>query len=208
MPAPIPLPDPDAIRHTIWDDSQGLSMGILMCGLGLTMLTHLGLITGQTAGVAVILSYLTGWSFGTWFFLINIPFYWVAWRRMGPVFTIKSLGCVALLSVITDWVPLGLQFSYLNPALGAVLIGVQVGFGLLAVIRHGGSLGGMGVVALLIQDTTGFRAGYVQLMFDAALFSVALFVFDFQIVVYSLLGAVVLNGIIAFNHRRDRYIAR
>jgi len=74
--------------------------------------------------------------------------------------------------------------------------------------RHNGSLGGLGVLALTVQDRTGFRAGYVQLGFDAVLFSVALLVLPPLMVVWSVLGAVILNTIIAFNHRRDRYVAR
>ena len=36
---------------------------------------------------------------------------------------------------------------------------------------------------------------------------IAVFIFPASVVAYSLLGAVVLNGVIAFNHRRDRYVA-
>ena len=69
------------------------------------------------------------------------------------------------------------------------------------------SLGGLGVLALVIQDNTGFKAGYTQLLVDAAIFTVAIFIFPASVVAYSVLGAVVLNGVIAFNHRRDRYVA-
>ena len=62
-------------KHTLVEDLQGLSMGVFFCGLSVHLLTNLGLLTGQTAGLAVIISYLSGWSFGVVFFLINIPFY-------------------------------------------------------------------------------------------------------------------------------------
>ena len=194
-------------QHSLIDDIQGISLGVFLAGVAVHLLTTLGLITGQTAGVAVIISYMTGYSFGIVFFLINIPFYILAWRRLGPVFTLKSLISVTALSVLTEVIPMGMVFAYLEPALGAVLFGALAGVALLALFRHNGSLGGLGVVALLIQDNTGFRAGWVQLIFDAAVFGVAFLLFPPQIVLYSLLGAVVLNLIIAINHRRDRYIA-
>lgn len=206
-PAHVPIPDPENVAHTPLEDAQGLGLGVLLCGLGITLLSFLGLLTGQTAGVALILSYVTGISFGWVFFVINMPFYWLALRRLGWEFTLKSLGCVTALSVTTELIPLGLRIEALNPALGAVLFGAVTGLGLLAIFRHKGSLGGLGVVALMVQDNTGFRAGYVQLIFDAVIFAVALLLFDARTVAYSLLGAVVLNGVIAFNHRRDRYIA-
>lgn len=196
-----------ANKHSLIEDAQGMTLGVFLCALGLSVLTSAGLITGQTAGVAVIIAYLTDWSFGPVFFVINIPFYVLAWYRLGRVFTIKSLISITALSVMTTLIPRGMTFEMLNPAFAAVTFGAITGLGLLALFRHNGSLGGLGVVALLVQDTTQFKAGYVQLAVDAVIFAVALFLFPATIVMWSLLGAVVLNLIITFNHRRDRYIA-
>ena len=193
--------------HSLIDDIQGISLGVFLAGIGVRLLTTLGFITGQTAGIAVIISYLSGYPFGVVFFLVNVPFYVLAWKRLGPVFTIKSLISVTILSVLTVFIPQGMTFSHIDPVLGAVTFGALTGVGLLVLFRHNGSLGGLGVVALLIQDTTGFKAGWVQLIFDGCLFGVAFFLFDPAIVLYSLIGAVVMNLIIAINHRRDRYIA-
>ena len=207
MPSPVPIQQ-STIKHSPVEDVQGLATGVVMCTIGLVILTHLGLITGQTAGLAVVISYLTGQSFGLVFFLVNIPFYLFAIKAMGWEFTLKSMGCVAALSLGTELVPLGFAIERLNPVLGATMFGVVTGIGLLAIFRHKGSLGGLGVVAIWIQDRFGIRAGYIQLGFDAALFGVAAFLFPFSVVAYSLLGAVVLNGLIAFNHRRDWYVVR
>ena len=193
--------------HSPLDDVQGLSLGVFLCGFGIYLLTSAGLITGQTAGVAVILSYVTGYSFSVVFFAINLPFYLIAWNRLGSAFTIKSMVSVTLLSVVSEVIPLGVTIQSVEPLFAALAFGALVGLGLLAMFRHNGSLGGLGVVALMVQDTTGFRAGWVQLIFDAFVFGAALFLFDLQVVLYSLVGAVVLNLIIAINHRRDRYIA-
>ena len=147
--------------HSLFDDAQGISLGVFLASVGLHLLTTLGLITGQTAGIAVIISYLSGYSFGTVFFLVNLPFYVLAWRRLGKVFTIKSLISVTLLSTLTEIIPPGMVFSHLDPLLGALSFGALTGVALLVLFRHNGSLGGLGVVALLIQDTTGFRAGFM-----------------------------------------------
>lgn len=207
MPAPFPIPTEYRHKHSWIEDLQGFAISLICAGVGVTFLASLGFITGQTAGIALIISYVTGYSFGLVFFVVNLPFYAFAWRRLGPEFTLKSIACVIALSLLVDYLPLGMRFDYLNPVLGTVIFGVLTGFGLLGTFRHKGSLGGLGVVALMIQDRTGFRAGYVQLMVDGVIFLVALFLFDLRTVAYSLLGAAVLNGVIAFNHDRDRYIA-
>ena len=81
------------------------------------------------------------------------------------------------------------------------------GAGLLAIFRHRASLGGVGVVALYLQDRTGFRAGWTQLLVDLVVFALAWLTLPAAAVLYSLAGALVLNLVIAINHRRDRYVA-
>lgn len=194
-------------RHSMADDAQGIAYGSFMAAVGVMLLTHLGFVTGQTAGLAILISYATGWSFVPVFFVVNLPFYWLAYKRLGLAFMAKSFIAVALMSVLLAILPGTLEFGHIHPAVGAVLIGCLVGSALLALFRHGASLGGIGIVALYLQDATGFRAGWTQLIFDACIFTAALFLRDWQAVAWSFLGALVLNLVIAINHRRDRYIA-
>ncbi len=194
------------MRHSPFDDAQGLIFGTFMCAFGLVVLTSAGLVTGQTAGLAVLISYATGWGFGPIFFLINIPFYALGLSRMGARFTLKTFAAVALLSGFAAVSPQLVQIQILHPALAAILFGAVTGAGLLAIFRHGASLGGVGIVALMAQERLGWRAGWVQLGFDALLFALALLVLTPELVLWSLLGAVVVNVIVGINHRRDRYI--
>lgn len=196
------------IEHSLLEDAQAFLLGTALCAMGIHFLTHLGLVTGQTAGLAVLLSYLGGWSFGVVFFLVNLPFYLLAWFRMGPRFTVKTFIAVAMVSTFVEVFPLYFSISYLHPALGAALAGASIGLGLIAVFRHGGSMGGIGVLALVVQERLGFQAGWTQLIFDAALFSVAFFVLDPVLMGWSLGGAVIVNLIIGVNHRKDRYVGR
>ena len=193
-------------KHSLSEDAQGIFYGSFMAAIGVIILTHLGFVTGQTAGLAILIAYATGWGFGPVFFVVNLPFYWIGWRRFGPLFVAKSFAAVALLSIMVSVLPEWIGFSTLNPVLGAILFGAVTGSGLLALFRHGASLGGIGIVGLYIQDATGFRAGWVQLIFDACLFAVALILMDWKLVGYSFVGAVIVNLVIAINHRRDRYI--
>jgi len=197
----------DPAKHTVIEDAQGIVYGATMAAFGIVILTHLGLVTGQTAGLAVLISYATGWGFGPIFFAINLPFYVLGYLRMGWQFTLKTFAAVALLSALSLWLPSQVSFATLNPYVGAVLFGFLSGSALLALFRHGASLGGIGIVALMLQDRLGWRAGWVQLGFDAVLFAVAFAVIDTRLVPISFLGALVVNLVIAINHRRDRYVA-
>ncbi|THD83018.1 YitT family protein [Aliigemmobacter aestuarii] len=197
----------DPKRHSLFEDAQGIAYGAVMASFGIVILTHLGLVTGQTAGLAVLISYATGWGFGPVFFVINLPFYVLGYLRMGAVFTLKTFIAVAALSGLSMVMPGWISFDHLTPAFGAVLFGLASGSALMALFRHGASLGGIGILALILQDRLGWRAGWVQLGFDAALFTVAFALRDPLTVAWSALGALVVNLVIAINHRRDRYIA-
>jgi uncharacterized membrane-anchored protein YitT (DUF2179 family) len=196
------------LEHHLHEDAMAFVLGTAMCALGILFLTHAGLITGQKVGLGVLLSYLTGWSFGAVFFVLNLPFYILARLRMGSRFTVKSFIAVAMVSVLSDILPRFLVMDQIAPWLAALLAGGCIGLGLIVIFRHGGSLGGVGVLAHCLQGRIGFQAGWTQLIFDAALFAGALLILDPWLVLWSLLGAAVANLAIAVNHRKDRYIAR
>ncbi|MDE2394133.1 MAG: YitT family protein, partial [Burkholderiales bacterium] len=82
-----------------------------------------------------------------------------------------------------------------------------MGAGFLMLFRHHASLGGVGIVALVLQKERGWRAGKVQMVVDSAIVLAALYVADPRRVAYSLVGALVLNLTLAVNHRPGRYIA-
>ncbi|MEM7565669.1 MAG: YitT family protein [Pseudomonadota bacterium] len=196
-----------ARHHTPLEDAQGIFTGVVMTALGLAILAHLGLLTGGTAGLALIIDYATGWGFGPIFFCLNLPFYGLAISRMGRAFTIKTFAAVASLSVVAAWQPTLFELGSIAPAYGAVLGGLLVGFGLLAMFRHRASLGGVGILAIYLQDRFGWRAGIVQLVIDLMILAASPLVLDGAAIAYSVLGAVVLNVFLAINHRTDRYIA-
>lgn len=197
----------DPKKHSLIEDAQGIAFGVILASFGLQILTFMGFVTGQTAGLALLISYATGWSFGVVFFVVNIPFYWLGYKRLGPTFVMKTFLSVALLSVLVSFMPSMIAFEFMAPIPAAILFGLVTGSALIALFRHGGSLGGIGILALYLQEKTGFRAGWTQLLFDAALFAIALTIRDVPTVFYSFIGALVVNLVIAINHRKDRYIA-
>ena len=197
-----------AQRHTAVEDAQALVLGAALCALGVSLLKPDGLITGQTAGLGVLLGYVTPLGFGLWFFVLNLPFYVLGWLRIGPRFVVKTAIAVTLVSVLASALPRYLVIESLSPWVASALAGAVIGVGLLVIFRHGASLGGIGILALWLQEKAGVQAGWVQLGFDAALFALAFAVLDPLPVAASLLGAVVVNLIVAVNHRRDRYVGR
>jgi uncharacterized membrane-anchored protein YitT (DUF2179 family) len=202
------IADPNtAPRYALHEDVQGLLVASVEAALGIHLLRAAGLVTGGTAGLALILAYLTGWPFGLVFFVINIPFFALAYWARGMAFCLKSLATVSLVSVLAEALKPLLEIGQIHPGAAAVLFGVTAGVGLLGLFRHSGSLGGVSIVALILQDRYGIRAGITQIVHDLVLFAAAALILPLDRVLWSLLGALVLNLVIAFNHRRDWYVA-
>ena len=193
--------------HTLWDDLQALVAGTLLISLGVALLGKASLITGGTVGIAFLLHYATGIGFGKLFFAINLPFYVLAWRRMGRVFTLKTFGAVCLLSAWSELLPLVFKVERVAPVYAAIMGGLLAGVGLVILFRHRASLGGVNVLVLYLQERHGWRAGYVQLGIDASITLLALPLIPLSAIAMSLLGAGVLNLTIAVNHRPGRYVA-
>lgn len=198
---------PDPMRHGALEDAQALFTGTLLVGLGMVLFGRSGLLTGGTAGLAFLLRYALGVEFGVAFFLVNLPFYLLAWRRMGAVFTLKTFAAVALLSLFAQLLPHGIAIGFLAPATASVLGGLLCGVGMLILFRHHASLGGINVLALHLQARYGWRMGVVQMTIDALIVAAALWITDWQRVAWSVLGAVMLNLVLAVNHRPGRYVA-
>ena len=197
----------DAQHHSPLEDAQGIAFSVTMAAFGMHILTHMGFVTGQTTGIAVLLAHVTGLPFPAVYFAVTLPFLGLAWRRMGARFALKTLVTTAALSLMVALLPAWVDLGRIEPAFAAVLFGLMFGIAALAAIRHGGSFGGLSILWIELQDRTGFRAGTAQLLSDAVIFGLAAFIVPFDTLAYSFLGAAVFSIFLAINHRRDRYVA-
>ena len=207
-PAPPLAPGPPRTsRHRPHEDVQALLTGTLFVALGVVLFRQAGLLTGGTAGIAFLVHYATGWNFSLVFFAINVPFYGLAYQRMGRAFTVKTLTAVSLLSVFAEWVPHWLAIGSVATPFASVLGGLLMGAGMLMLFRHRASLGGLNVWVLYLQETRGWRAGHLQMALDCSIVLAALTVVPWVQVAWSVVGAVALNLTLAINHRPGRYVA-
>jgi uncharacterized membrane-anchored protein YitT (DUF2179 family) len=199
--------DTSPLRHSHAEDALALLSGTALIALAVALFQQAHLLSGGTAGLAFLLHYNLGMGFGPAFFVLNLPFYLLAWRRMDRAFLLKTMLAVALLSVMTEITPLFIRFDTVQPLYAALIGGVILGVGFLILFRHRASLGGVGILAFYLQEKRGWRAGHVQMAVDGLILLLALVTAPFTQVALSVAGAVVLNLSLAINHRAGRYIA-
>jgi uncharacterized membrane-anchored protein YitT (DUF2179 family) len=197
----------EAPKHALAEDLLAIFIGTLFVSFGLALFKQAGLLTGSTAGLAFLIFYVTALPFGAVFFVINLPFYYLAFRRMGWRFTVKTFCAVALVSVLTELHGRFIQISHLEPFYAAVFGGLLMGVGFIVLFRHQASLGGVNILALYVQDRYGVRAGKLQMAIDLLILARSFFVVPPMAMAASVLGAIAINLVIWMNHRRDRYVA-
>ena len=193
-------------RHRFYEDMLALLLGTLLAALGVTIYAEATLAVGGVAGMSLLLHYATGYGFGPVFFVLNLPFYALAIGRMGWAFTLRTFAAVALVSLFARLTPMWISFGHLEPLYAAVVGGGLIGIGLLILFRHRAGLGGLNILAVYLQDRNIVRAGYFQLVVDLMILVAACFVLPLDKVAMSLVGAVVINLILAINHRPGRYL--
>ena len=193
-------------RHNLFEDAQAILVAPLFMAFAVLLFRHAGLLTGGTVGIAFLIHYASGWPMGILVFAINLPFYIFAVRSMGWAFTLKTFISISLLAIYTEAIPGLISLQTINPLFAAIMGGFMAGIGLLMLIRHQASLGGLGVLAIYLQNTRGWRAGKVQMAADFIIVGAALLVRDPISVGLSIVGALALNLVIGVNHRSGRYM--
>jgi uncharacterized membrane-anchored protein YitT (DUF2179 family) len=171
---------------------------------GIILFRQAGALTGGTAGMAFLIHYATHLPFGVAFFAINLPFYWLSVRRMGAVHA-ENLLRGRLVSLFSDLHGRFIHVDRLNPYYATLFGNIMVGIGFVVLFRHKASLGGVNILALYLQDKSGIRAGKFQMVVDACIVTASLFFVSLPMLAASIVGAVILNSIIAMNHRPGRY---
>jgi uncharacterized membrane-anchored protein YitT (DUF2179 family) len=201
----IEAPQPD--RHSLFEDGYALVTGCSFLVLGLILLKSAGLVTGGVAGLALLASYFVPLSPGLLFTLLNIPFFALAGRAMGPGALIKAVAANLLISGLALIAPWAFRVEQVNSLFAALFGGTVIGAGILLLARHHVAVGGLGIFALALQKSRGWNAGRTQLAGDSIILAAALPLLGLgpKLFAMSLLSAVAAAGVLIVFHRPGRY---
>ena len=198
----------DNVRHSFLEDFQALLSGTMLVALAIVLFRQAGLLTGRTPGLAFLAYYASGLPFGLLYFLVSLPFYVFGFLALGKTFTLKTFLAVLLFSLSSEILPQWVHIDRIDPVFAAIIGGLLAGAGLLMLMRHQASLGGIGILAVYLQKRRGWRAGNLQMIADTMIVCGALFIVDIERVALSVIGALVLNMVLAINHRPGRYFGQ
>ncbi len=159
------------------------------------------IITGGTAGLALLLHYITPLTVGTLVFIINLPLLIVGIKYLGKMFAIRTVITILLISVFIDIFAevLHVKAFILDTTLAAIFGGIFIGLGLALVIKGNSSAGGSTILARIISSKSEIKPGQVILVIDSLIVLSSLLIFeDATKVLWSVISIYVTTKIIDF----------
>lgn len=192
-------------QHSLTEDLFALVTASALVSLGVFFLKAANLLAGGTTGLALILAELSNISFGFWFFLANIPFYYLAWNYVGKRFTINTFISVSIISFCADHLSSVLQFQSIDPIYASVIAGLLIGTGMLVMFRHSSSLGGFGILSLYLQQKFNIPAGKTMMTVDLIIMAISFFIISIKLVILSAVAVAFVSFVLILNHKPYRY---
>ncbi len=163
-----------------------LAFGAFIAGFGLEgFLIPNNMIDGGIVGISIMLSYLTKANLGVLILLINLPFVFLALKKLGKLFVIQTFYAIAMLGIsvnvfhnhhATDDVLLATVF-------GGVVLGIGVGI----VLRNNAAMDGTEILSIRLAKKSGFSIGEIIMFFNIFIYTGAGFLYGWDKAMYSVL---------------------
>lgn len=197
-------------RHQNWSRFTAAIFYAICVGIALNMFWEpAGVFASGITGAAQLLATVVrkwfdfplpfmGWrstdllNTGTLLFLLNVPLFVLAWRKIGHRFTIFTFLAVIFSSVSIRWLGIIKPLTsdpIVSGIFGAVVNGLGTGFAL----RNNISTGGLDIIGIVMRKKTGTTIGTVNIAVNIVILFFAGFVNDWPHALYSAL-AIFING--------------
>ena len=188
-----------------WIEFAWSTAGCFLFAFGVNIIiTPLGLYNGGFMGIAqlirTVLFQLFDFSFlkqidiaGIVYYIINIPIFYWAFRAMGKGFLVRSLISVTIQTMFMTFIPIPAEPIFGDRLMSCIIGGLVVGTGVGMILRGRSSGGGQDIIGVIFaKNYPGFSVGKIAIMMNVLVYAVCLWMFDIEVVVYSLIYTTVL----------------
>jgi len=188
-----------------------ITVGATFYAIGVQSITapH-GFVTGGVFGTGLLIWYATSLlTPALWYFIINIPLFFIAWFQIGRQFFLYSLYGTACTAIITTLIPFTIPIE--DNFFAAVASGILCGAGAGIMLRTLGSGGGLDLVAVILNRKWNISIGLFYFAFNALLYLVATFTISIDLVIASFIQVFIASNVLEyvlrmFSNRKMVYI--
>jgi len=163
-----------------------LTFGAFIAGFALEgFLIPNNMIDGGIVGISIMLSYLTKANLGVLILVINIPFIFLALKKLGKTFVAQTLYAIAMLGVSVNLFHhhIATDDILLATVFGGVVLGIGVGL----VLRNNAAMDGTEILSIRLAKKYGFSIGEIIMFFNVFIYAAAGFLYGWDKAMYSVL---------------------
>lgn len=182
----------EEIMHIKLQKSFYILIGLFLTAIGIKLLNIHTLTFGGTAGIATLVSFMTNWTWGILFLIVNLPFFILSIKKMGWNFSLLTFLCIILISAISDLMDY-LALPLISPIAAAIIAGSLIGIGVSFVLNSGASLGGIHILALYLEQKSNINRGLSLFVTDFIIVSSAVVMFGFRNALISIIAITVAS---------------
>lgn len=163
-----------------------LAIGALIAGFALEgFIIPNSMVDGGIVGISIMLSYITKANLGLLLLVINLPFIFLALKKLGTMFVVQTFFAISMLGVgvnifhghvVTDDILLAVVF-------GGVVLGIGVGI----VLRNNAAMDGTEILAIRLAKKFGFSIGEIIMFCNIFIYAAAGFLYGWDRAMYSVL---------------------
>lgn len=142
-------------------------------------------VDGDITAVSILFKEIFQIHISYFLVTINLPFIYLGYRMISKTFALKSLIAILLMAflMVVLEVPTVTNDKLLIAVFGGFLMGLGIGL----VIRGGGIIDGLEVIALFTKKKTGFTTSEIIMVFNSLVILGAAFEFGLEPAMYSIL---------------------
>lgn len=174
----------------------GLTIGAIIYSAGLNLfLIPNHIIDGGVTGISLLVQALTGVPFSVLIVVLNLPFFYLGYKRLGAGLAVSATYAIVILSLCSSCFE-QLKPATTDPFLSTIFGGIIIGIGVGIVIKSGGSTDGTEIVAIWMDNRTSFSVGEIIMFFNFFILGAAGFVFSWNSAMYSLIAYFICSRMI------------
>lgn len=174
----------------------GLTIGAIIYSAGLNLfLIPNHIIDGGVTGISLLVQALTGVPFSVLIVVLNLPFFYLGYKRLGAGLAVSATYAIVILSLCSSYFE-QLKPATTDPFLSTIFGGIIIGIGVGIVIKNGGSTDGTEIVAIWMDNRTSFSVGEIIMFFNFFILGAAGFVFSWNSAMYSLIAYFICSRMI------------
>ena len=197
-----------------WFKFSKCTLGIFICSLAINLfIVPNNLYTGGTLGLSQLIRTAINSVFNINFnfdissiiyYIINVPLFLLAYKRISKTFFIRTLFAVTINSLFLMIIPIP-SAPLIDDLLGNVLIGgILAGIGVGMALSTGSSTGGTDIIGIALSKRNNkLTVGNIGLVFNIIVYTICGIKYGINIMIYSIIYAIFETIMIDKNHTQN-----